>query len=514
MQLDRLAVQLRLRNSWEAMDLGFAMTRTWMPRVYGAWFAVAVPMFALAAALLPAAGAVWVFWWCKPVLDRVVLHVLASGVFGELPPARSTLRALPRALTPGLLASLTWLRLAPARSFNLAVWQLERQRGRAAATRRRQLQRRVGGNAVWLTAVCMHFELALGLSIFALFDLLMPGTDSDGIGLFQMLYGATSDTTGWAFALTYFATVTLLEPAYAAAGFALYLNRRTALEGWDLEVALRRMGLRMAQGTAMPQRDPGAGEEPGTPAQHAGSTVASTAALLAFAIALCCGLQAAPGHAQSQAAVRDPAAEVKKVYERPELDPYEERTSLEWLGPKDSRERRARGPTWVDRLGSSAGELLRVLAWVALGLALAFLLFHLVRRLGLLARTQARNAQPPPSTLFGLDVRPETLPADPAGAALQLAREGRILQALSLLYRGALSTLLHRDGTQLAGGDTEADCLEKSRGRLPEPGYRYFAQLLAAWQRAAYARREVPQAEVETLCRDWPLHFSAQEPVR
>ena len=36
----------------------------------------------------------------------------------------------------------------------------------------------------------------------------------------------------------------IIEPFYVAGGFALYLNRRTALEGWDLEVALRRMGER------------------------------------------------------------------------------------------------------------------------------------------------------------------------------------------------------------------------------------------------------------------------------
>ena len=38
----------------------------------------------------------------------------------------------------------------------------------------------------------------------------------------------------------------LLEPFYVAAGFGLYLNRRTLLEGWDIEVALRRIAERHA----------------------------------------------------------------------------------------------------------------------------------------------------------------------------------------------------------------------------------------------------------------------------
>ena len=42
-------------------------------------------------------------------------------------------------------------------------------------------------------------------------------------------------------AIAYGAAVLVLEPFYVAAGFGLYLNRRTMLEGWDIEVALRRI---------------------------------------------------------------------------------------------------------------------------------------------------------------------------------------------------------------------------------------------------------------------------------
>jgi hypothetical protein len=70
-------------------------------------------------------------------------------------------------------------------------------------------------------------------------------------------------------------------------------------------------------------------------------------------------------------------------------------------------------------------------------------------------------------------------------------------------------TLLHRDGVELASGDTEDDCLRKSRQHIPAASLAYFGRLLGAWQRLAYARREVPHAEVETLCGDWRAHFAA-----
>jgi len=38
-----------------------------------------------------------------------------------------------------------------------------------------------------------------------------------------------------------FVADTLIEPYFVAAGFSLYINRRSELEGWDVEVAFRQM---------------------------------------------------------------------------------------------------------------------------------------------------------------------------------------------------------------------------------------------------------------------------------
>jgi hypothetical protein len=500
-QLDRLAVQLRLRNPWEAIDLGFAMVRTWMREVYAAWFAVFLPVCAIALLLLPPQWATLLVWWLKPALDRVVLHVLASGVFGELPRLRDTLRALPRALVPGLIASLTWCRFFLARSFNLPVWQLERQRGRAARLRRQQLQRRVGSHAVWLTMACIHFELALGLSAIALYDLLVPAAGDAEFGLFQLLYGKDAQLAQWTLAIAYFAVVTVLEPAYVAGGFALYLNRRTALEGWDLEVALRRIGQRARAEPRVAAAAP------------AGGTVAASLLAAAFAgILFAVPPPARAQAAQPAAAAERPAQAIKEVLKRPEFDEYRTRTVLEYLGSKKQKESKPRPrsesvgwATFIDALA----QLLRILAWAAVGVALVLLGYYLLRHFGLLRETAA-SRYTPPATLFGLDVRPDSLPEDIASEAARLARAGELLKALSLLYRGALAALLHRDGVELASGDTEEDCLRKSRPRLAAPAHAYFARLLDAWQQLAYARRRLPAVEIESLCADWAQHFEAR----
>jgi hypothetical protein len=474
------------------------MVRSWMREVYAPWFAVFLPVCAAALLLLPPQWATLLVWWLKPALDRVVLHVLAAGVFGELPRLRDTLRALPRAVSPGLIASLTWCRFFLARSFDLPVWQLERQRGRAARARRQQLQRRVGSHAVWLTAACIHFEIALGLSAITLYDLLLPTAGDGEFGLFQLFYGENEQFAQWSFAIIYFAVVTVLEPAYVGGGFALYLNRRTALEGWDLEVALRRIGQRAPAEPRVPAAAPVGGA----------MAVSLLAAVLAVALLAppSAGAQAPPQPVATERA----AQAIKEVLKRPEFDQYRTRTVLEYLGSKKEQEKprlRSESVGWATFIDALA-QLVRILAWAAVGVALVFLAYYLLRHFGLLR--EARAQYTPPETLFGLDVRPDSLPTDIASEAARLARAGELLNALSLLYRGALAALLHRDGVELASGDTEQDCLRKSRPRLPAPAHDYLARLLDAWAQLAYARRRLPAADVESLCAGWAAHFEVR----
>jgi hypothetical protein len=517
-QLDRLAVTLRLRNPWEAIDLGFAMIRIWMREVYAPWFALFLPLCVLASLILPPQWAVGLVWWLKPALDRVVLHVIANGVFGDLPRLRETLRALPQAFRPGLLASLTIYRFFFARSFNLPVWQLEQQRGRAARERRQQLQRRTGSYAVWLTLACMLFELALALSIIGVYDLLEPASDATGFDLFKLMTATDGRLRNWIFATVYFTVVTIIEPCYVAAGFALYLNRRTALEGWDLEVALRRIGERLQPAT-----------RPVPVSKGPLSKISASHAVTITLILVGClsALPPSPAGAQSadppastpsiqQTSTPPPALdrapkEVKEILKRSEFDQYREQTVLEYLGKAEEKKKSPEfdSPLLMTIIEALA-QLLRVAVWIALGVAIAFVLYYLVRRFGFLDglfNSGKDGKYVPPDTLFGLDVRPESLPDDLAGVALQLARSGELLKALSLLYRGTLSTLLHRDSVELVGGDTEEDCMRKSMRQIPTPALAYLARLVAAWQRLAYARRNVPQTDIETLCNEWRVYF-------
>jgi hypothetical protein len=422
-----------------------------------------------------------VLWWLKPVFDRFVLHVVSRAVFGAPPTVAEALRAWREILQPGLLAGLAWYpRLSLARSFNLPVWQLEKQTGAAARERWAALGRRMRGYAVWLTIVCLHFEALVLISLGLVVALLAPAGGQPGFEFSELLRGGGDGEARWDWfdSACYVAAVSLVEPLYVAAGFSLYLNRRAILEGWDIELSLRRLDERLRLPKA--------------------ATVAG------LALALACLAGAPPPVLAADKSAKQEIAEVLKA---PEFQQSRERLAWRYRGERSKEEENARPADFWGNLGAFFAQISQALAWIAAGIGVVVLL-ALARRYLLPLLDREPETYRPPDALFGLAVTPESLPDDVAGTAARLAREGRLREALSLLYRGALSVLVHRDHLPLAEGDTEGDCVRAARKALPRGGADYFGRLVAAWQRAAYAGRLPEAGEAQALASEWTPHFA------
>jgi hypothetical protein len=465
------------------------MLRRWWRPVYSVHALLLGSVSFVALLLGWAFDAIWlailVIWWLKPLYDRAVLHVLSRAVFGAVPGPRAVFAQAGQWLRTGL-ASYLLLRLWPdlARSFNLPVRQLEGQRGRDARERRHVLGRRARGSAVWLTLVCLHFELVLLWSAGALTDLLLPAQLERQRGEEIPFFGGLFD---WAAAasladgLVYSAVWLVLEPFYVAAGFALYLNRRTLLEGWDIEVALRRIAERHALSVGL--------------------------------LLVCCALCFLPPPAYAQE--KDPKAEVAQVLNAPEFGHFRE--TMRWqLRPSDAKDDGASSfweAFWrwllgdeskkADRgsgIGYALARALEVLFWGAVAFAVAYLLWRAWRMLPP-GGPPRREPYRPPAALFGMELAPDTLPTDVADAARRLAREGKLREALSLLYRGSLSELVHKRGVQLLASHTEGEAVRLA-------GMPYFAALVEVWRACAYAKRELSAGRVEELAAGYRDAFA------
>ena len=116
--------------------------------------------------------------------------------------------------------------------------------------------------------------------------------------------------------------------------------------------------------------------------------------------------------------------------------------------------------------------------------------------------------KPVPTTLFGMDIQPASLPDDIAAESNRLWQNGQHRQALSLLYRGSLSRLVNDHLLELNDSMTEGDVLNCARSAsLPNDLQGFLQQLTSAWQIVAYAHRQPAENNINSLLNDWPTHF-------
>ncbi|MBS1196837.1 MAG: uncharacterized protein H6R18_622 [Proteobacteria bacterium] len=510
MRLEEITVKLRRRTAWEALDLGHALLRAWAGPAYRAWFATywvaGLLLIALFRLLDWPPGAMLVLWWLKPVFDRVLLFTYSRALFGQPVTVMEVWRALPGILRqPGILSGLTIRRFSPSRAFLLPVWQLEAQKGAEARGRFRVLGRRASGSAAWLIFVCANLVMILWISLILLVEFMMP-QGSEGLFSWNDFFGGT-EMPLWQevlINLLSMAAETLVEPFYVASGFSLYLNRRSELEGWDIDLAFRRLAARLS--------------EAGGAAVRGGL----------LALLLCAGLLATPEPVWAQAenvaitvpettALSRPKQVIKEILADPVFG--KEAEEKQWKAKKDKAEKKEKEPSRLDpyfemlaRLIESLVGGLRVVAWIVAGIVVAFLVYLVIRYRDYWL-PGGREKPLPPEFLFGLDVRPESLPDDVVAAARAALAAERVEEALSLLYRGALVVLIHRVQVEFRAGDTENDCLHRVHGRLEKLAEDYFGRLLENWRSVAYARRVPPMPDLESLCSGWEQHFGSRARV-
>jgi hypothetical protein len=485
--LDRLRLAVRPRSPWAAADLGLALLRAEAGPVYRVWLAILLPA-ALVLALL-CRDHPWlaplILWWLKPALDRPVLHVLATATFGEAPHWSRTLRS-GSAFRRGLAATLLWRRFSPERSLLLPVWQLEQASGAEFRRRRKVLLLRGRSQAQLLTGVCLLFMAVLALAALAGLAYAWPGTRGLGI-LAPVLGGHRPPWLDPLLALLPTLAMAAVEPCYVAAGFGLYLNRRVQLEGWDLELAFRQLAERARKAA---------------PGPRAGGLL--LAALLVFAPL---GLRAQPPGQEPTG----PKAALAEVLKAPE---FSGQRTVWRLRPRHSPAPSAPAPALPAWVARALDLLAGALKWLLPAAAAVALLLALWKHRGGLAWAGREAAGQLPAPFPG-ERRPGGLPRDLPGAARRLLDQGDPRGALALLYRGALAHLADlppADGPRsphlpLSAAATEAECLARAGG-LPEPAFRYFAELTAAWQETAYGGREAP-ARTRDLCAAWAGHFPA-----
>jgi hypothetical protein len=531
-KLEQVSAAVRPRSQWEAIDLGLRMARTHYRSMFLSSLALTLPLFMLLQ--LGFRERPWIaalcLWWLKPLWERVHLHILSRSLFGDTPSVRQTLADFP---SYGFRQWLPWLtirRLTPTRSLDLPVTQLEELSG---ARRRKRLdilrQGPSSSGAFWLLVIGAHIEGFIYLSAVLLAQLLVPQTAD--VNLFEWFFGFGVASDGPAFLQNLLSLVgaLLVAPFYVAGGFGLYINRRTVLEGWDLEISFRRLAERLS---ARPDVRP----------------AASVLAVLLAAVIAGMGVTsplpatADPAPADTAASRESPAdrgsaqesilailageefheIETRHVprfaldSETAEGDPSWLMQLIErfflWLdGSQDEPSERsgwlADLLTWLPAVIAQASEALLI---AGAALIVLYILFRyretLLQAASELSPALARRASAP-SVLMGMEVSQDSLPQDIIAAVLESWRRGEPRAACSLLYRATLSELMNAHAIEFHAGSTERDCLRAAAPMLSERHADFFGDLTRQWQLLAYAHRPPSDATMQSLCTSWTQLF-------
>jgi hypothetical protein len=208
-------------------------------------------------------------------------------------------------------------------------------------------------------------------------------------------------------------------------------------------------------------------------------------------------------HDEIRAAIANVAADANLAGRRT----YRE---LRWRQPQAPPP--ANTPPWARGFFGFLARWMSVLFWAAGAAAAAAAAIGLIRWL----RGLPWAVEPSPAarvrSVGGSDIDPDSLPEDVGTAALALLEAQRLREALSLLYRGALSWAVHRYGVVIGESYTESEALRAMSANLDPDRAAYVADLVGVRQQTVYAGATAERETLERLCHGFAPSLDGAAP--
>ena len=219
------------------------------------------------------------------------------------------------------------------------------------------------------------------------------------------------------------------------------------------------------------------------------------------------------GRAQADAtapSVEQVRTATEATYADPDLHGLKAERKLRWKPSDEPAKPPEEAQPWLIDFIRWISEAGRWLVWLAGAVALILIGLRLRRWLALRGEDASARQLTLPTHVRDLDIRPESLPDDIGAAARGMWTRGESRAALSLLYLGALSRLVHGHGAPVRAASTEGECVQLAARHLAAPASAFFARLVWLWQGTVYGARLPDEASVLALCAE----FDARLPRR
>jgi len=529
MDLEKVTAKIRPRRGWEAIDLGISLVQKHALVLYKIWFAISFPLFLILSLVLWQSPhwMIIILWWLKPILERPLLHFLSRELFGEGLSAQQCIKAFFSLAKIQWFLSLTMRRFSFTRSFDLPLIQLEGLKGHARTKRLRVIHSGDSGSAVWLHIIFSLVESIVYLSTLALIFLMIPDVYLENFDLWKwVIADVDSNYAAFVFNFLSYLAISLIAPFYVACGFALYLNQRTHLEAWDIELAFKRLASRLSE--------------------RSSNMKIRLASWVSIGLIILLANISNPQHLSAAETGTD------KEFEQSNRQPVEQKqqSTADWKSEidldnlshanakkiieeikqgedfhqmKTEETNRYRSSSDVDPDDPDSeiapgwlvfAKIFAVLIEFALWIFVAVLfIFLILKYKHLLVRgvSNKKVSRKRPVKLFGLDLNSESLPDKPWLVAKKMIQDKQYREGLSLLYRASLIWYIDNSDAVIKEGYTELECLKQISSQANQKSRLYMTSLTNNWRGLAYAHQIPEVAELNELCDQWPVVMKKSE---
>ncbi|WP_214000927.1 hypothetical protein [Arsukibacterium sp.] len=481
MDVKQLIVEPQVRTPWQVFDLAVRCYRLmWLP-LFLLWLLLALPLTLLVTLLADPMLAAAVVWLCKPLLERPLLHYVSRAVFSEKPAIRSCLGALRVGGWWQLLLSITWYRLAWRRAFLAPVLLLEQQQGDARSNRTKTLKRLYNDRQGYWLVFCLHLEFLLALVMLLLvYSFLPAGAVPDWISSIQIM---ESNTGGYIMLVLTLLSYSLVAPLFVLGGFLTYINRRIALEAWDLELKFRKIALRLKAATTtvalllcftlgvMPQPLSANANQGASSVATAGQDASDTGATALY-------------QPEYKEQIRQ---QVEQIYQEQELINY----TSSWV-QDDTEHTEVADADWLAFL-AFIGDGLGVLGWLCIIAVSLGLLYWLYLNYERLLRPFIAKAPPvePTIPLMFADLPAEINHDDLLAQARYYHQQANARLMLACLLRFALHHIQQHYPVRLSATMTEHECLNAISHSTPAQIGVTTRRLIDSWIVIAWGHQQL-----------------------
>ncbi len=246
MKIESIQVALRERNPWQAIDLGFDISRQFSSMLYKS-YCLSLVVISLPIILALRNYPTWaslLIWYLKPLFEVGPQTLLSRRIFGEVFSNRQIINITLLSMKQHWWAAITSLRFSIRRSFVMPVFLLE---GLGVKQRRKRLSTLSLGQSqgpTSLTVLLAHGEALFYLVLLFIIYQFIPNYERvDPMLIFQP--DAEHLGLQWLTIGCWLVAMILIAPFYICGGFSLYLNKRIELEGWDLELSFKKIKNRL-----------------------------------------------------------------------------------------------------------------------------------------------------------------------------------------------------------------------------------------------------------------------------